>query len=565
LLIFTAISIHASLALGIDDAEESCRSRMTSILDWGLDGESFEPSDSVLAPLPEPMSVLRDLYASQTVCYIASPAKSLVTLAAEAINCEFLLESPIAIQLNLTRWRQLEKYMKALCTAIGDRKNAPNPSDIVVVGSGPIGLFHALEAASFSPRVTIVERRWHFTRNMWFDLGPSTWYDTLEHIDDLGFNYLEFEKVEHQNGEEALEERIITLRCQVLQRILAKAAWIVGIDFLFGSSFESYEAPSEPGKQTMAVLKMGNDEIRRLKFDMLFAADGASSLARSSIHLSYGTFENFLIDSRVPMRIRGLAQPTLLINLKPNDDGQCPPLKKSSEGLVRDSYETGMVIPGITHVFKRFYHGRCHLQVLFTQEKMKEITDRSSVPWSLLMELTTFLFETPYESIEDLQSNVIQREASGAQEIDFEFFDIEIRKTGYAVYRPLIWETTSVISVIGDASITAHYRMGVGINNGVRQLETTRKLLAMAPVSQNNDQLEVLNYEEMQELLQLARFEAYLIAAESYCDFVVGLESSKSRYIYNTWLRNRSKYSLPGQDHLLKIEGMEIISSCPVL
>lgn len=548
-----------------DNPKETCVGRMESILDWGLIDKFFEPMHTVLEPLPEPMSVLRTLYASQKVCSITSTSPTLAKLVAEAINCQSIFDEPVPLQLNLTRWDQLQKYMNSLCQYIGPRTQSPKDLTVLVIGAGPVGLLHALEAAATTSKVTIVEKRWRFSRNMWFDLGPSTWYPTLNHVSLLGFQYLEFEHVLQSGDEDSQEIQVMTMRCQTLQNVLAKTAFLVGIDFLFGATFESYLPPSDSGKQTIASIRISNDEVKLMAFDFLFAADGASSLARKSLDLTYNHQTKFLIDGKLPVRIDGLAQPTLLINLKPNEDKTCPKQKKALDGLPMESHETGMVITGISHVFKRFYLGHCHLQVLFTQEKAKELGDLSTVPWQLLLDVTTFLFETPYESIEDLQAHVIQREANGGQEYDFDFFSIEIKETQMAVLKPPLWETHSIVSIIGDASITAHYRMGVGVNNGVRQLENTRKLLKMELGAVDPSEVERLNAHEMAELTKLHRFEAFLIGMEAYCDFVVGLEATKSRYSYSTMLRMRDLYKNGKSPQLLKIEGLEHFANCQAL
>ena len=538
--------------------------RLEAIMDCGLRDTCLDTLMSPPFRVSKDLLILRSLFQSNICSETYTPEKRPLDFVLDSVGCDSFSSSDFVIQLNMTRWKLLETYLNTLCKYADVTYRRSLRREVVVVGAGPVGLLHALEARLlFGSHVTIIEKRTSFTRNMWFDLGPRSWYDTLGQLSSLGLQYLEFEQlIQHPDLDDSTTD-VITVRCQVLQRILTKTAWIAGITFHFGSTFQSLESPS-PGSSKMSIQASTDlGGTLYLPFDLLIAADGASSLIRSHLHLNYNHQTNFYIDSRIPISIPHLSQPTLLINFKPTADGMCPDLTRSPSGHGRESHEPGMVIPGVTHVFKRFYFGRCHLQVLFTQERASQM-NRQVVPWDLILELISFLFSSPFESIESLQQSVIEVDTEEGKRYDHEFFDIEIRSTSASVLLPP-YDTTSIVEIVGDASITAHYRMGVGINNGVRQLEMTRRILSKRFWSSLAQEIHEFNQNEQDELKKLAQFEAYLIATEAYCDYVVGLDAHKPRYSHSTWLRNRSLYKEEGEGGLFQLKGMEVFTNCPHL
>jgi len=108
---------------------------------------------------------------------------------------------------------------------------------VVVVGAGPVGLLAAVEAWSnyFSEKVTVLEKRTGYSRDIWFDLYPPPWYNTLTVLQDLGYF--------HQIGDRKLSEfpgnrTAYTVRAASLERFLAKVALTVGISIEYGSEFQ---------------------------------------------------------------------------------------------------------------------------------------------------------------------------------------------------------------------------------------------------------------------------------------------------------------------------------------
>lgn len=120
---------------------------------------------------------------------------------------------------------------------------------------------------------------------------------------------------------------------------------------------------------------------------------------------------------------------------------------------------------------------------------------------------------------------------------------------------------SSIVAIVGDASITAHYRLGVGINNGVRQIDSVTRKALLLPSFTDDDPINEIDNSEMEHLYELANFEAYLIAAESYCDYVVSFDVKKPLFSHSTYLRDRSAKST----QLVQLKGMDVLTSCEIL
>lgn len=535
-------------------------------------------SDSV----PESLASLRGLYEWAKEGAAVATGEELAKRALEQLGCE---QNLVGLQVNGTRWSRLATHFTALYDYLetGDRAKAQR--DVVVVGAGPIGLLHALEAKALGARVTVVEKRTSFTRNVWFDLGPEAWFDTISHLKQIGLFWISFEHVTQysdDSGDENLQ--VITMRCQELQRMLAKVAFVAGIEFKFGFAYSGTKQLEDGTNKLTAIIEPTQTSIgenQDIPFDLMIGSDGANSQVRKSVFFAYQTHNSFLIDSRLPMRIFDLNQPTLLMNFKAGEDGKCRATKNSVPG---SSFEIGASMPGVTHVFKRFYLGRCHLQLLFTQAFAKENFAEnlnSEIAWPKILEIVNAIFTKPFESVEDLKAHIVAAEPSknanslsedgeeSSQDgLDVQYFKIEIRRTNHALFRPHLGEEkhpNSLVAIVGDASITAHYRLGVGINNGIRQISAvTRKALLLEDWN-DDDAIEEIDYAELQQLTTLANFEALLIASESFCDYVVTFDITKPLYSHAVYLRDRAKWKQGEPTRLVKMEGMDLLTNCEAL
>lgn len=499
----------------------------------------------------------------------------LVNAALKALNCKLPIDTGLdglSLQLNMTEWSHLAAFMIDLYDYTEAGESARVKRDVVVVGAGPIGLLHALEARALGSRVTVVEKRTHYVRNVWFDLGPEAWFRTLSHLQSMGVLRLSFESVtQYTDAQQSDSGKVITVRCKELETTLAKVAFVVGIDLKFGTTFCTTDALESGTERLVAVVasdcNASEGQKTHLPYDLLLGSDGTNSKVRQSVFFAYSTHNGFNINSRIPMRIPGLNQPTLLLNLKPEADGTC----KTSKSSVVDSFDVGSALPGVTHVFKRFYLGHCHLQLLFTQQFAKQhfskessATTENDLPWPTILDVVNQVFEIPFKSVEEFKDSIVKakkEDGSNEEALDVQYFQIEIKRTNHALFRPQLGpnkKPSSLVAIVGDASITAHYRLGVGINNGIRQIDSVTRRALMLPSFDVDEAIEDIDNEEWEHLQRLANFEAYLIAAESYCDYVVTFDLTKPIFSHETYLRSRNQKSA----QMVQLKGMDTFTSC---
>jgi len=93
-----------------------------------------------------------------------------------------------------------------------------------------------------------------------------------------------------------------------------------------------------------------------------------------------------------------------------------------------------------------------------------------------------------------------------------------------------------IILLEGESSITAHYRLGVGLNNGflaLQELNTTLRsfhnLYGSKPLAINNiEQIEAIiankNKEARQRIENLANFQVSTIFFEAYCNWIISVD-----------------------------------------
>ena len=159
----------------------------------------------------------------------------------------------------------------------------------------------------------------------------------------------------------------------------------------------------------------------------------------------------------------GRAEPhaTLIANLRPNEDGSCPGLKRDGEGNVLDPYYPGFdMYPthGVTSVFKRFFDNHCELQIFFASG----IEGNGQSDTDVLDAVLDVLVEGQVEVERMKRFRVLPRR------LDVIGGDIDRKKD---------------FIVVGDAALSAHYRLGIGVNFSIYVAETTLNALLRNEVS----------------------------------------------------------------------------------
>jgi hypothetical protein len=139
-------------------------------------------------------------------------------------------------------------------------------------------------------------------------------------------------------------------------------------------------------------------------------------------------------------------------------------------------------VPGVTAVFKRLFEPYCEVQALFARGALPgpasaapaNATGESSsheapgdVPWASLLEIAQAVLADPPASLSALRAAL--REDAPPQKLEIEIF----RADRAAVALP----GGGVAVIQGDALVTAHYRLGIGVNEAFRSTARVARLV----------------------------------------------------------------------------------------
>ena len=134
-------------------------------------------------------------------------------------------------------------------------------------------------------------------------------------------------------------------------------------------------------------------------------------------------------------------------------------------------------VPGVTAAFKRFFEPYCELQILLDHDTGSALlhSGRNNIPWKLLLAVAHEILASPPEDIFALRAAL---EPSSPPAL----FEIEIFRasTSATVLTSSAAEKTTppgLVVLQGDALVTAHYRLGIGVNVAFSSMPLVRDLV----------------------------------------------------------------------------------------
>jgi FAD binding domain len=151
---------------------------------------------------------------------------------------------------------------------------------------------------------------------------------------------------------------------------------------------------------------------------------------------------------------------------------------------------------------------------------------QSTIPWPLLLQVAHLYFVEPVNGIDALQ-DMIHRNSDG--KFDITFFPVSIRVAQHLTTH--IANSRSVAALVGDATFTAHYRLGVGINSAFDSMgDLTDLLITVATTSQSESITNAVQIREknaQDRLRNVVQYQLSTMFYEAYCDFVVFFDTTK--------------------------------------
>lgn len=412
------------------------------------------------------------------------------------------------------------------------------PRLIVIVGAGPVGLMNALamvEAGVPPLSLVVVEERTDYNRDTWFDLDSATQAVLLrwgsQAIDDLGV-------INHSGT------ATISIRCQVLERFLARAAAAVGVQLRYGTRFMGMCETTAVLATTPTVQHPWNCEALPewaslvAGVRLLVAADGSRSVARQSLGLSYPPVdkvfpipsfpddfdalwlaENEEEEASYATNVPGLHQVSVILRLRPQRDGKCA---KTRDMLPWEPSFVETLSGKVTHVFKRHFENYCEIQILLSRGCGLEVLQQYStsagterLPLELVLDVLDVVLET---SLQDRAMLLSALEDRGGNPFVL-VFPIAIHRVTPA---PLVENGGLMGYVVGDAKMTAYYRLGIGINAAAEDLRFSRELAALLlEPSVDPFRWKRLVHHINDQTDRNARYQSASVFFEAYCDLLV--------------------------------------------
>ena len=450
---------------------------------------------------------------------------------------------------------RVSRFLRSIALHVG-RAHAlasdPEPrASVVVVGAGPVGLISAVQAHASGARVTVIEKRQNFTRDIWFDLLPAKFQgvgvQTLEAwgFFELGLPFVR--EVQHGTG-------IVTVQCHVLQRFLALVLSLSGVGLQYSSALidvcdadasasgcaarpavrcaggRGYAVVSRKGLDGAGPPVLAGDKLDPdfLCFDLLLACDGKRSAVRRRMRVPFDLMSSFeTADRRLRYHhVAALSQVTLILAFDLTGAGKCPRLRTDPEGRDLSPFAPAFAIRGVTSVFKRFFEPYCEMQVLFNAAFGASVFARyashgsaeDALPWAKLLEITNFLLDEPLASEDELRAKLrvrpggAWRRASALLDdgvggrppaaLDVAMFNITISRAAEVAR----FVGDSAVLFLGDALVTAHYRLGVGVNRAFALLPALGRLVASWQKGRR---------------IQMEAFDAWNLSATAHVDWMV--------------------------------------------
>ncbi|EFC38542.1 predicted protein [Naegleria gruberi] len=569
-----------------------------------------------------------------------------------------------------------------------DKEGNKQPLKYIVIGSGPIGLLSAIEASLLLPKLYIIEKRTNYSRDVWFDLYPKPFSQSVELLDELAFSTefpnleIKISSVADSDGD---ERRTYTVRCQITQRFLSKVIYLLdNVEFIFGSQYisqckvkipkvtnpnsyshnsilenrwkdigfklnseseyqvalfyhgkskecyshidymsfnETQDLCSQFGQESFLNSKC---KVERIPFDILIGSDGLYSTVRSSLNITTRDIHSFDVSNtlyaqtlsrdqipKITVKPR-LEQVALIINFKRTADNDCPDTAIDEDtGEFIDPWKPSLLLDNVCSVFKRFYAGHCHMQILFDnnygqkaiekymharRNALKQLLDKNKegsvvnsvileteakeirsaafadasrdssyddssngdtkrvIPnweedafdWIKIMSIVNTVLAEPYKNVNDFREAIVNSDTfTGDKQLE--------KKYDMVLLRVVLQKAENLTRVIqldnptnpyainilkGDSVASAHFRLGVGVNNAFLAFGEITTLIrnlvllgqdqnvATSSITKDNLEKSMEIYEEKAQFRwnRLINYMATAMYFESFCNTVVFID-----------------------------------------
>uniref|UniRef100_A0A7S2RY18 FAD-binding domain-containing protein n=1 Tax=Rhizochromulina marina TaxID=1034831 RepID=A0A7S2RY18_9STRA len=359
-----------------------------------------------------------------------------------------------------------------------------SPLQVVVVGGGPVGLLSAVAAVQTGASVVVVERRATYERSVWFDItGEELDSPSLALLESWGLFHHQRIRVQRHTGTST-----VSIRCAELEHFLAKALATVGARLRYervatgvcNGSLVTVHAEASPPRNVDSCSFVQQPGVEALEFDVLVAADGTRSRLREHFDVAFEAQHAFF-DPFLHRRVEAtsIQQTTVIAKFKPSLGGTCPPLVEGD-----DPFAIASKVPEVTAAFKRFFYGYCELQLFLAASAKTPLSDEDPSVWRLLAEVASHIladarFRPRNPGV--LRASLITPVANDSSRRPVSVFPVRIHTISpeslvLSLPQNGAGQSPRVVFA-GDASVTALYRLGVGVNFALAGVSSLRRTL----------------------------------------------------------------------------------------
>ena len=418
---------------------------------------------------------------------------------------------------------KLSIFLKLNCIQKNKEKNknknkTKNKEKMVVIGasiSGLIGILSAYHSNLVSiTNIIIIEKRSSYFRDIWFDLYDEPFYFGKKLLNQqFAFNTQQTEKY----IENIENMQIFIMRAQILERFFAKIVYIIGIDIKYNHILIDIEFDN---KYILIIKNIKNNKKYKLKFKYLIGSDGSKSKVRQLFNISY-ILQNEILYKNILYKIKNLYESSLIINFKSNiskiinkiDNNFCPSLKLINNKVI-DPWFINFNYDTIDAVFKRFYFNHCQLQILLNHKnKVLLNINNSNYINNLILNISNFYFKYNIKNIKEMEKMIIKNNKNNK---NYNLIKNEIFLINSSL--KILNDTKQIIFFIGDSAMTAHYRLGIGINTILDGFYLYYKLFKI--INNNKDLIKIKNKIDIR-LKNKVLYQTTIMFLESICNLLV--------------------------------------------
>lgn len=259
--------------------------------------------------------------------------------------------------------------------------------------------------------------------------------------------------------------------------------------------------------EELVYMDDSDDKVLSLDFDVLIGSDGAHSNIRQQLNGSFDTLTDFQFNGGgIHFKpSRPLIGHTVIAKFKVTPIDGCPDIRLEHKD---NPFFIASKVHGVRSVFKRFFFQHCEVQIAIDPSLVNK--DADGIPWELLLRVSQEILANSPTSIADLRKHYLTHVS---------LLEIPIRR----IHPSAVFQLPSNQHVIfvGDAQVSALYRLATGVNFQISNLPHLRRILQLGTSSRHLKQWTRLRELMDKRIDELIATQLSTLFFETLCGLVV--------------------------------------------